>query len=230
VRQPDPTAGELSPDSPPEAEVEARLDPELVALAAPPQTQRMMALVVMAAAVVAMLALVISLGGDMSYALSARVPAKLGQVDKLEPADGRAHQDAYVNVTGVPTLGRAVRFRRGLGATYLVMPFAGKQGVFLQVEDDGGEGFVRPEYNGRLTTFGSLGRRYAQLAEVMSRDTGLTVSEESLILLAGEQPGDYTWTWPIALACALFTVLDVLLIVRWFRPLKWAQIPPSNDT
>jgi hypothetical protein len=206
------------------------LDPELLALAAPPQTQRMMALVVMAAAVVAMLALVISLGGDMSYALSARVPAKLGHVDKLEPSDAYAHRDAYVNLTGVPTLGRAVRFRRGLGATYMVMPFAGRQGVFLQVEDDGGEGFVRPEYNGRLTTFGSLGRRYAQLAEVISRDTGLSVNDDSLLLLAGEQPGDYTWTWPIAIFCALFTVLDVLLIVRWFRPLKWAQIPPSSES
>lgn len=205
------------------------MDPELVALDAPPQSQRMMALVVMAAAVVAMLGLVVALRGDMSYALSARVPAKLGPVDKLQPADAFLHRDGYVNVTGVPTLGRAVRFRRGLGATYLVMPFAGKQGVFLQVEDDGGEGFVRPEYNGRLTSFGSLGRRYAQLAEVLRRDTGMGVNEESLILLAGEQPGDYTWTWPIALACALFTVLDVLLIVRWFRPLKWALIPPSSD-
>ena len=189
-----------------------------------------MALVVMAAAVVAMLALVISLAGDMSYALAARVPAKLGPVDKLEPADALVHRDAFVNVTGVPTLGRAVRFRRGVGATYLVMPFAGPNGIFLQVEDDGGEGFVRPEYSGRLTTFGSLGRRYAQLAEVLRRDTRLNVSEDSLILLAGDQPKDYTWTWPIALACLLFTILDVFLIVRWFKPIKWALVPPSNDT
>ncbi len=198
-------------------------------MAAPPQTQRLMALVVMAAAVVAMLALVVSLASDMSYALAVRVPAKLGPVDKLEPADALVHRDAYVNLTGVPTLGRAVRFRRGVGATYLVMPFAGRHGIFLQIEDDGGEGFVRPEYSGRLTTFGSLGRRYAQLAEVLRRDTSLNVSEDSLILLAGEQPGDYTWTWPIALACLLFTALDVFLIVRWFRPIKWAQVPPSND-
>jgi hypothetical protein len=189
-----------------------------------------MALVVMAGAVVAMLGLVIALAGDMSYALSARIPAKLGPVDKLQPADAALHHDAYVTVTGVPTLGRAVRFRRGLGATYLVMPFAGRQPMFLQVEDDGGEGFVRPEYSGRLTTFGSVGRRYAQLSEVLERDTGLSVSEESLILLAGEQPGDYAWTWPIALACLLFIALDIFLIVRWFRPIKWAQIPPSIES
>jgi len=183
----------------------------------------------MAAAVVAMIALVVSLSSDMSYALSARIPAKLGQVDRLEPADARLHRDAYVTVTGVPTLGRAVRFRRGLGATYLVMPFAGRQGIFLQVEDDGGEGFVRPEYSGRLTTFGSMGRRYAHLAEVLERDTGLSVNAESAILLAGEQPGDAAWTWPVALACLLFTVLDLFLIVRWFRPLKWTQIEPSRE-
>jgi len=227
VRQPDPTAGELTPESPKTAAAESRLDPELVALAAPPQTQRLMALVVMAAAVVAMLALVVSLASDMSYALAARIPAKLGPVEKLEPADALVHRDAFVNLTGVPTLGRAVRFRRGVGATYLVMPFAGRHSIFLQIEDDGGEGFVRPEYSGRLTTFGSLGRRYAQLGEVLRRDTSLSVNEDSLILLAGEQPADYTWTWPIALAC--LTALDVFLIVRWFRPIKWAQVPPSND-
>lgn len=176
----------------------------------------------MAGAVVAMLALVLSLRSDMAYAWSDRSPVALGQLDKLEASQLPAN--TYVRLTGVPTIARAVRFRRGLGAAYMVLPFAGKSGVFLQVPDDGGEGFVRAEYTGRLTTFGSLGRRYAQLAQVMRDEAGLPVSDESLVLLLGERPADYTWTWLVGLACVLFTALDVFFIVRWFKPLRWTEV------
>lgn len=225
MRQPDPTAqAELHPNAPePGAEAgEVQLDPELLALAAPPQAQRLAALTVMAAAVVAMLALMLSLRGEMAYSLAERAPVSLGHLDKLETIQLPAN--AYVSVAGLPTIARAVRFRRGLSsAAYLVLPFAGKSGVFLQVPEDGGEGFVRAEYTGRLTTFGSLGRRYDQLAHVMREEAGLHVSDESLVLLAGEQPADYTWTWLVGLICVLFTALDVFLIVRWFKPLRWAS-------
>jgi hypothetical protein len=104
-----------------------------------------------------------------------------------------------------------------------MFPLAGRSGVYVQTPDDGGEGFVRSAYTGRLATFGSLGRRYAQLAQVMRDDAGLTVGDDSLVLLADDQPGDYSWTWLVAALCVLFTALDVLLIVRWFRPLRWVE-------
>jgi hypothetical protein len=119
-----------------------------------------------------------------------------------------------------------VRFRRGLGAAYLLLPLAGKSGIFIQAPDTGGESFVRAEYTGRLTTFGSLGRRYAQLAQVLRDQAGLAVADDSLVLMVDERPSDYSWTWLVALLCALFTGLDVFLIVRWFKPLPWAD--PRN--
>jgi hypothetical protein len=227
VRQPDPTApAELAPNSAPGVEGPQPLDPELIALAAPPQGQRVAALTVMAAAVVAMMALLVSLRGDMQYALADPVPVELGNiqnvvVSQLEP-------NSYVRLAGVPSIARAVRFRRGLGSAYVVLPLAGQRSVFVQVPDGTPDDFVRASYSGRLVTLGNLGRRYAQLATVMQRDAELPVTEESFVLLVGEQPGDYLWTWLVGAICLLFVGFDVYLIVRWFRPLKWAQIGPTK--
>jgi hypothetical protein len=96
--------------------------------------------------------------------------------------------------------------------------------VFVQVQDTGGEAFVRSEYSGRLVTFDDLGGRYRELARVMNRDAGLPVTGESFVLLADEPPSSCTWTLFVALICAAFVLLDVYFIVRWFRPVKWAQI------
>ena len=46
---------------------------------------------------------------------------------------------------------------------------------------------------------------------------------ESLVLLADEPPGSYYWTWLIALFCVAFIALDGFFIIRWFKPLHWAQ-------
>lgn len=224
MRQPDPTApADLGPESTPAGvPAEGQLDPDLVALAAPPQAQRLTALTVMAAAVVAMLALLVSLRDDMAYAFAVRTPTELGDVRNLA-----AHQlasNSYVSVGGVPTIARTVRFRRGLSSAYVVFPLAGQRTIYIQMPDDGGEGFVRSEYSGRLVTFASLGGRYAELAKVMRDDASLPVTEESFLLLAGEQPADYTWTWVVGVICALFGALDVYFIIRWFKPLKWAQV------
>jgi hypothetical protein len=228
VRQPDPTApAELAPNSAP-AGVDGpqQLDPELVALAAPPQGQRIAALTVMAAAVVAMMALLISLRGDMAYTLAEPAPVELGNIQNVVVS--QLVPNSYVRLSGVPAIARAVRFRRGLGSAYVVLPLAGQRSVFVQLPDGTPDDFVRSSYSGRLVTLGTLGRRYAQLATVMQRDADLPVSEESFVLLVGDQPTDYFWTWLVGAICLLFVAFDVFLIVRWFRPLKWAQIGPTK--
>jgi hypothetical protein len=175
----------------------------------------------MAAAVVAALALVISLLGEMGYALSRSKPVDLGDVRQLEPS--ALVSNSYVHVKGIPTVARAVRFTRGMGTPYRIFPLSGQRNVFVQIEDTGGESFVRSEFSGRLVSFDDLGRRYDDLAKVMQRDTGLPVTGDSFVLLADEQPGDYTWTWFVGLLCVALVMLDAYFIVRWFKPVKWAQ-------
>jgi hypothetical protein len=193
-----------------------------VALEAPPQTQRLVTLTVMAAAVVAAMTLVFSLAGEMGYALGRRQPVELGDVRKLAPAE--LPSNTYVPVTGIPTVARAVRFTKGLGTTYRIFPLAGQHNFYVQLEDTGGESFVRSEFSGRLVSFDDLGRRYADLAKVMERDTGAAVTADSFVLLADESPDDYTWTWLVGLFCVSLVMLDAYFIVRWFKPVKWTQV------
>jgi hypothetical protein len=181
----------------------------------------MVALTVMAAAVVAALALVISLSGDMGYAMGRTQPVELGDVRQL--AAESLESNSYVHVKGIPTVARAVRFSRGLGTQYRVFPLAGQRQIYVQIEERGGESFVRSEFSGRLVSFGDLGGRYADLATSMQRDAGLPVTAESYLLLADEQPASYLWTWLVGALCLGFVLLDVYFIVRWFKPVKWAQ-------
>lgn len=207
---------------------ETGLDAELLALAAPPRAQRWMALLVMAAAVVAMLALVLSLRSDIAYSLVDPQPIELGPATAIAPQT--LTSNSYVHLEGIPTVARAVRFQRGLGGTYRVFPLAGQRLIFVQTRDVGGESFARSEFSGRLVTFGELGGRYAELQRVMRREAGLPVGQEAYLLLDGEQPGAYTWTWLVAILCVAFALLDAYFIVRWFKPLRWMQVGPSKPS
>jgi len=204
------------------------LDPELVALPSAPQAQRVAALTIMAAAVVAALALLIALRFDIRYALASSQPRDLSHVRAVEPST--LTSNTYVRITGTPTIGRSIGFGRGLGARYRVFPLAGQRNVYVQARDDGPESFVRDAYSGRLVTFDELGGRYAEVARVMQRDAGLPVTGASFLLLADEPPVAYTWTLFVAALCVGFVLLDVYFIVRWFRPVKWAAVPAAEKT
>jgi len=195
----------------------------LVALTAPPQTQRVVTLTVMAAAVVAALALVLSLSGDMRYAFARSQPHDLGDARQVDVAS--LESNSYVHLKGIPTVARAVRFTRGLGTQYRVFPLSGQRQIYVQIEEHGGESFVRSEFSGRLVTFEDLGGRYADLAKSMQQQVGLPVTGESFLLLADEQPSAYWWSWLVGVFCLGFVLLDAYFIVRWFKPVKWAQEP-----
>ncbi len=198
------------------------IDPELIALQAPPQGQRVAALTVMAGAVVAAMAMVLTLRADLSYSFAAAQATDLGDVQALGPSELVSNE--YVRVEGMPTLAHAVGFSRGMGARYRVFPLAGQRNVYVQIADEGGESFVRSEFTGRLVTFDDLGGRYAELARVMQRDMHLPVTGESFLLLADEPPSTYVWTWIVSALCLAFVLLDVFFILRWFKPVRWMDI------
>lgn len=196
------------------------LDPELLALKAPPQTQRVITLTIMAAAVVAAMAMVLALRLDLAYSLASNQVADLGDVQSLSPSELTGN--TYVRLSGIPSIASSVGFSKIRGERYRVFPLAGQRTIYVQVRDDGGENFVRTEFKGRLVTFGELGGRYAGVAEVM-RAEGLPVSSDSFLLLADEAPRNYAWTWLIAVLCVSFVILDAFFIVRWFRPVKLSK-------
>jgi hypothetical protein len=194
-------------------------------LQAPPQGQRIAALTVMAAAVVAAMAMVLTLRADLSYSLTASQATDLGDVQTLAPSE--VVSNSYVRLRGIPTVAHTVGFSRGMGARYRVFPLAGQRNVYVQIADQGGESFVRSEFTGRLVTFDELGGRYVELARVMQREMHLPVTGESFLLLADEPPSSYAWTWIVGALCLAFVLLDLFFILRWFKPMRWMEI--RND-
>jgi hypothetical protein len=130
--------------------------------------------------------------------------------------------NSYVRISGLPSVARSVGFSKWLSSKYRVFPLAGQRAIYVQVEDEGGEAFVRTEFTGRLVTFNDLGGRYAGLTDVMQGDAHLPVTDASFLLLADEPPSSYAWTWVIGAFCVLFVILDLFFIIRWFRPKHWA--------
>lgn len=193
------------------------VDPELLALPAPPRGRRLATLVVMALVVVAAMGLAVSLRHDLAYFFSTGQTIDLGDVGSIDPAT--LEPNTHVRISGTPMMSRAVRYRRVLtGGRYVVFPLAGQRTVYVQV-DDRGDAVGRNEFSGRLVTFSQLGGRMGAVRDYLGQEMSLPVSGESFLLLADESPGSYGWALVLAALCALFVLIDVLLLLRWFRPL-----------
>lgn len=196
------------------------VDPELLALPAPPRARRLVTLVVMALVVVAAMALAVSLRHDLAYFFSSGQTIDLGDVHAVDPA--HLEPNTHVRIRGTPMMSRAVRYRRVLtGGRYVVFPLAGQRTVYVQVEDRE-EAVGRSEFSGRLVTFAQLGGRMSAVEGYLGREMDLPVSGESFLILADETPGSYAWALLLAALCALFVAIDVFLLLRWFRPLPRA--------
>ncbi len=197
------------------------VDPELLALPAPPRGRRLAAMTVMALTVVASVALVGSLRADIAYFFAPATASDLGEVTGVDPAG--LVPNSFVRIEGTPSAAHTVRYGRPLsGTTYTVFPLAGQRDVFVQVAlDDAAEerDLARREFSGRLVTFGQLGGRFAEVRTYLGETMGVPVSSESFLILADEPPGSYGWALALGVLCGLFVLVNLLLLLRWFRPL-----------
>jgi hypothetical protein len=205
------------------------VDPELLALPAPPQGRRNGTLVLMAFVVTCSLALCATLRHDLSYfaqSFTGASAAELGDVNALDPA--LLSPNSYVRVDGLPLSSGAVRFRRVLSGTeYVVFPLAGQRTVFVSIPADQLDE-PRSEWSGRLVTFRQLGGRMSSVESYFAESLGMPVTGESFVLLADEQPHDYAGSAFLALLCLAFVVTNGLLIVRWFRRIDDASDAPDD--
>lgn len=193
------------------------VDPELLALPAPPPGRRIATLTLMAAVVVASIALAASLRHDLAYFFAPAAVADLGDVGGIDPATLRPN--SYVRISGTPTSAATVHYRRVVtGETYAVFPLAGQRTVFVHVPASI-ERSGRTEYAGRLVTFGQLGGRMRGVQEYLTTGMDMPASPESFVLLVDESPSTYVWALALVALCAIFVLIDLLLVLRWFRPL-----------
>ena len=201
------------------APVEA-LDPELVALPAPPRARRLLTASVMAATIVASLALLGVIRTDIQYFFGETRALDLGEATAVDV--GALETNRFVRVVGTPMASATVHVQRVLGGeTSAVFPLAGQRAIFVSAPVAGPDEearLARREWSGRLVTFGQLGGRLSGVRSYLRERVELPVTRDSYVLLADEPPGAYGWSLVLALVCVAFVAINLALIVRWFRP------------
>ncbi|MFW5875378.1 MAG: hypothetical protein ACOCXM_01450 [Myxococcota bacterium] len=218
---------DVGPEGPPGADPEVSpghsgVDPELVALPAPPQGRRLATLTLMALVAAASLGLLAGLRSDIRYFLSPAMAQDVGEATELDPASLATNE--HVRVRGTPMASRTVRYSHLWNdREYAVFPLAGQRHVLVRVALEDMENMrtsSRREFAGRLVTLGQLGSAFGPVREYLQGSMGVDVSSETFVLLADEPPGRYGGSVLLAALCLLFIVVDVVLMVRWFRPFK----------
>lgn len=208
------------PDGQPRAAV---LDPELLALPAPPRGRRVLSAALMFATVAAALALLGSLRADIGYFFADDMAVDLGEATAVDVASLTAN--SFVRVRGTPMASGTVHYQRVIGAdTYAIFPLAGQRAIFVSVPSESLQDearVARREWSGRLVTFGQLGGRLSQVRRYL-RQVGMPVTNDSYVLLADEPPGAYGWSLVLAALCLVFVGVNLGLVVRWFRPARTA--------
>lgn len=192
------------------------VDPELLALPAPPPGRRFATMALMALVVVVALALVSSVRSDLSFFFARDAIQDLGDVTTVAAAS--LTPNTMVTVEGTPLTAGAVHYRRVMtGDSYVVFPLAGQRTVFVHLSEEAARN-PQTSYSGRLVRFADLGGRLSSVREYLATTMDMPVTPESYVLLVDETPASCWWAVALAILAALFVLLDVMLIVRWFRP------------
>lgn len=194
------------------------VDPELLALPAPPPGRRFATMALMALVVVVALALVASVRSDLAFFFVRGSAQDLGDVTTVTAAS--LTPNTMVTVEGTPLTAGAVRYRRVItGDSYVVFPLAGQRTVFVHLSEAAARS-PRTTYSGRLVRFADLGGRLSAVREYLATTEDMPVTPESYVLLVDETPASSWWALGLALLAGLFVLIDVMLIVRWFRPVS----------
>jgi hypothetical protein len=213
MTDPGPFPGVAAPDD---------VDPELLALPAPPRARAMATAGVMVGVIALSAMLMWSFRGDFGYwlsGLSGGAPVDLGDAQNLE----RVPDNGFVTVRGLPRAASAIRFRRLVrGGTYRVYPMMGQPALFVQsFIADGTRVGRRPrhgEYTGRLVSFADARGGYDAIRSFFEREMGVDVPADAYLLMDGERPADYAWVVGLYLLLVAFMVTNGILLYRHLRP------------
>ena len=105
------------------------VDPELLALPAPPRGKRLVAMTVMAFTVAASGLLLASLAPDIGYYFASSQSHDLGDATGVSAAT--LEPNTYVRVRGTPMASGMVRYHRLFGGDYVVFPLAGQEQLLM---------------------------------------------------------------------------------------------------
>lgn len=196
------------------------VDEELVALGAPPNTQRLVTVGVMAITGALCVAMLLSLRVDLAYLFSDTSIVKLGNINEAKTASLPINR--FVELEGAPMLSHAAEYRASsFGERRVITPFAGQRGVLISLpkaQFENPASLAGHRFTGRLLPMNKL-RNMSSVREFLQRRANYPVSGDTLVFLASDAPRSQVSSALIAGLSLAFVIINLWLIVRWFRPL-----------
>jgi len=200
--------------------VRSEVDPELLALPAPPRRDRTLAVALMLVTAVASIAMCWALRGEVAYAFSRPVPADLGDLTTLQL--GSVAPGNYVEARCLLGTSGAIRYSRPLeGDSFRLQPVAGNDKLWVEIRvPEGMEGprFIPPSsFAGRLSPMKSAGLRHAGLARSVHAQTSVVIPPDAWILVDGASPRASRWAVALFGLFAFFAAWNLVNTVRIVR-------------
>ncbi len=197
-----------------------QVDPDLIALPAPPRRERTLAVVLMLITGLASIAMCFALRGEVSYAFSRAVPVDIGDLSTVQL--GGIQPGSYVEAHGLLGTTGAIRYSRPLeGDSFRLQPVAGNPKIWVEIRiPEGLEGprFVPPtDFAGRLVPFHEAGLRHAGLGRSVRDQGAAELSPEAWLLVDGASPRASRWAVALFALFAFFALWNAANIVRVLR-------------
>jgi len=199
------------------------VDPELVALPAPPKGERTATVLLMVVTAVAALASAFSLRGEASYAFTPGAPMELGELATLRPSADLAN--TYVRGSGLLRTTGAIKYGRPAeGDSFRLAQLAGTSNVWVEIRvPEGFEGprFVPPStFAGRLVPLADVGLRHLGLADAIRAGGTTDLPADTWVLIDGCSPRGSRWATALALLFTAFAAWNVAGIARVLRRVR----------
>jgi hypothetical protein len=199
-------------------------DADLEALPAPRRPWRRLTLFVMAATLIASLALLFSLRGELVFSLSSHPPRGVGELSKFAPR--HADENGWVQGEGELEIQDAIAYRRPLeGDSYRLSRVSGNKRLWVQVrvprddDDPDHKRFVPPtSFVGRLVPANHGGVRLSQLGGAIDEAGRAQLPSDAWLLIDGEAPATTRWTLGLALLLLGFAGFNLFGLRRLLRP------------
>jgi hypothetical protein len=203
--------------------VSDEVDPELLALPAPPKAQRRLTVALLVLVAVTSSAMAYSLRYDVAYALAPASEVDVGDLYAFDLA--KAEGNHFARGTGALGGALAVRFERPFERdTYRVSPVRGRRDLWVEVRVPAGEEgarYVPPStFSGRLVRWSQSGLRHRGLARAVVALTKDAVAPDAWLLVDGEPPSAARWALGLAVMFAVFAVWCVVTMLRLVRRVR----------
>jgi len=216
--------GPLSPApmSSPGAQAADEFDPELAALPAPSRRARTTTVGLLGLAVVAALAMAVSLRREVAYAFAGAPPTALGDLRMVADATLRANENRLVRAEGMLGAAGGIRYERPFREdTFRAVPVVGRPDVWVEVQVPAGQESGRWEpprmLTGRLMRLGAAGLSHRELPGAIEAATHTRLPAGAWLLVDGEEPANARWSVFVALMFLGFAAWNVSAIARLVR-------------